>query len=270
MAYCVHKKYFRFEQELHAWQNACNSFINSGQDSWNYDFASNHEYTRSDSEQSVLSQLIFLTLYNHRKHPRQCGGQMADGISISIGENQFLFDVMHNPNRCQPRSQAAFLQKELSFGNIYHTIGNFAPVPRTIVSHNYGPNLQLIHRALNEIWPWTLKFLRDNWCSFPTHVEKTMSFCEYIQWSCQQMYFQPIFDSVYPHNQNNFTSADWNTRFVKLDDAKITPETPLFSFDALYEQNKIEEIDRQIRFLIELRGRYILHLCQQSNHRTDT
>ena len=38
-----------------------------------------------------------------------------------------------------------------------------APVPKTIVSKNYGPNLQHIHKDLNELWPWFLKFLQDNW-----------------------------------------------------------------------------------------------------------
>ena len=89
--------------------------------------------------------------------------KLSDKISISVGNDEvtkdFLFDVMNNPQNGQPYNNSDY---NLLFEDIYHTIGNFAPVPKTIVTKYYGPNLQLLHKDLNELWQWFLKFLKDN------------------------------------------------------------------------------------------------------------
>ncbi|MCJ0550573.1 hypothetical protein MMJ62_05675, partial [Enterococcus cecorum] len=180
----------------------------------------------------------------------------------------FLFDVMHNPGKsfrpCQQASKLNYNNGKMKFEKIYHTIGNFAPVPRTIISKNYGPNLQQIHLQLNELWPWFLKFLKDNWEEFPTEVPKVMIFEEYMVFTCQQMYFSNIFELVYEiYNEN--PNKCWKGIIQKTLECNISKDDTLISFNELLKSENvrnIEELDKRIMFLIELRGRCIMHLLQ--------
>ena len=197
----------------------------------------------------------------------------AYGLSIKVKKNRisktFLFDVMHNSGEsCQPCQQARKLHYnngKMKFEKIYHTIGNFAPVPRTIISKNYGPNLQQIHLQLNELWPWFLKFLKDNWEEFPTEVAEIMTFEEYMVFTCQQMYFSNIFESVYEiYNKN--PNICWEEDIIQpLLGWNISKDDTLISFNELLKSDNvrnIEDLDKRIMFLIELRGRCIMYLLQ--------
>lgn len=194
------------------------------------------------------------------------------GLSIEVKKNDtsktFLFDVMHNPGKsfrpCQQARKLNYNNGEMKFEKIYHTIGNFAPVPRTIISKNYGPNLQQIHLQLNELWPWFLKFLKDNWEEFPTEVAEIMTFEEYMVFTCQQMYFSNIFKSVYDiYNENS--NVCWKCIIQQTLKCNISKDDTLISFNELLKSDNvgnIEELDKMIMFLIELRGRCIMHLLQ--------
>lgn len=243
--------------------------------SWDYNFE-NDSYGDNDGtigyEQTELSKSIFAELFSQNGFPAVL--KPNDGIAISVKNNNvekdFLFDIMHNPNRCQPKQQAKFHNYNkgvLRFETIYHTIGNFAPVPRTIVSKNYGPNLQMIHRYLNELWPWFLKYMNDNWCEWPTKVQELLSFKEYMICSCQQMYYKNIFDEIYgkfTENGNGFKIdlakeiLSWNNQ-IKANSF----DENLISFNGLFEKGNVHEIDNQIGFLIQLRGRCITYLIKK-------
>ena len=165
MCYCNHKKYAKYKNDIPQWEEGCINFLNNA-DAWNYNFEK--EYSKRDCEQSVLSQLIFIKLYKELGNIENAI-MLKDGISICVKkgkkEKSFLFDVMNNPNSCQPHFQAEcknYNNGKMLFGEIYHTIGNFAPIPRTVVTRYFGPSLQGIHLNLNELWPWFLKFLKDN------------------------------------------------------------------------------------------------------------
>lgn len=232
---------------------------------WDYNFE--NEYTTSDWEQSLLSRMIFMNLFEFANESYKCS--IRDNISITIESNEkkvdFLFDVMHNPNENkQPYNQAHLNGiNNLLFEGIYHTIGNFAPVPRTIVSKFYGPNLQMIHLYLNELWPWFLKYLKDNWIEWPTKVHEFMSFKEYIKCSCQHLYYKKIFDDFYgKYNSNYLNKVKWK-EVIKKWNKQIDEDNfddSLISFNDLFAENNIEEIDKQINFLIEARGRCIVNL----------
>lgn len=259
MCYCKHKKYARSKKEMIAWEKGCSEYLKS-ENAWKYSFDS--EYSMVDCEQSVLSQLIFIRLFG--KIIKFTNIEMVEGgRAISIEDKNikkdFLFDIMHNPKSCQPHEQAQlYAYGKLGFEKIYHTIGNMAPVPKTIVSKNYGPNLQHIHKDLNELWPWFLKFLQDNWKEFPTEVDTLMSFREYMTYTCQQIYFTRIFDKVYKlYNEGR----NWEELIYELEREKIEKNDTLISFNNLFkDEESISEMDRRIKFLIELRGKYIIHL----------
>lgn len=259
MTFCNHTKNVRYKNEINEWKDGYSKFLIS-KNSWKYSFE--NEYSKKDCEQSILSQMIFMNLF--MKINGLCEADMyRDGKSININvnglEKQFLFDIMNNPNKGnQPYIQAEYCDyKTIKFKELYHTIGNFAPVPRTIVSKYYGPNLQVIHKDLNELWPWLLKFLQDNWDVFPTKIYEIMSFREYMRYTCQEMYYAKIFDECYTKYQKN---ADWDSIINSIIlGSKILNDDTLITFNDLFDKKNIEEIDNRISFLIELRGRYIIY-----------
>lgn len=275
MTYCVHEKYKHYETEIENWKEGFINFINS-KEPWKYDFKEGNEgYTENTHyEQSILSQLIFAEVFNKQK----LSAEICEcGLSIKVKkdkvEKDFLFDIMHNPkSECQPCQQAVlynYNNGKMNFENMYHCVGNFAPVPRTIIANNYGPRLQQIHEYLNELWPCLLKFMQDNWMCFPTDVSELMSFKEYMKYSCQQMYFEGIFNELYDiYNDTNGKEDDkmWNSILNKLSSSEIDEQDELISFDDLFREGNIKEIDNRIVFLIELRGRFIISLlkpCKQ-------
>lgn len=236
---------------------------------WNYDFEKNNEMTKVHWEQSILSRHIFKELV-------QCWDQtytgeiLSDHRSIALNKGDvrvdFLFDVMHNPNKPhQPYFLAEKTQKQLTFSTIYHTIGNFAPVPRTIITKYYGPNLQMVHRDLNELWCWFLKYMQENWNNWPTKVHEKISFKEYIIYSCQHLYYKDIFDEIYlKYKDVSMDDIDWKKYVIdwnkKIREATFHEE--LLSMNDLFEEKNVEEIDKMINFLIEARGRCILDLLR--------
>ncbi|MGN0484168.1 MAG: hypothetical protein ACI4HI_11515 [Lachnospiraceae bacterium] len=271
MSYCTHEKRKHYKTEIENWKKGYLNFIKS-KEPWKYDFKKGNEgYTeKTDCEQSILSQLIFVEVFNKQKLSAEI---CESGKSIKVGKNKvekiFLFDIMHNPKSgCQPCQQAVLYKYnngKMKFEDMYHCVGNFAPVPRTIIANNYGPRLQQIHEYLNELWPCFLKFMQDNWLCFPTDVSELMSFKEYMKYSCQQMYFEDIFNKLYDiYNDTNDKEYDkmWEKILDILSSAVIDQQDKLISFDDLFRKHNIKEIDNRILFLIELRGRFILSLLK--------
>ena len=277
--YCKHIKGKHYGTEIDDWVDGYFKYLKSTEP-WNYDFENGKEkyLENTDYEQSILSQLIFIEIFKSQK----LSADICEcGLSITVNKGTvkktFLFDVMHNPKRgCQPCQQAIlnnYNGGKMQFENIYHCVGNFAPIPRTIISKNYGPRLQQIHEYLNELWPCLLKFMQDNWMCFPTDIYELMSFKEYMKYSCQQMYYERIFNKLYCiyNASENKTDNRWDKIIRELANIVIDEQDRLRSFDNLLKKSDIEmieEIDKRITFLIELRGRFIIYLLKKHHFTT--
>lgn len=273
MGYCNHTPYKRYRLERPDWEEGYTEFINLTNPSpWEYDFQINGENSKSDYESSFLSLLVFSKLFTRTQNDeKKLKIELyTDYYSINVEKEgksiQFLFDVMNNPKKGhQPHTRAIKSEyiketEELNFNKIYHTIGNFAPIPRTVIAGKKGPKLQFIHNNLNESWTLFLKYLRDNWKIYPTEIHDFFSFEKYMQYSCQHMYYKKLFDSLY--KKQSETPNNWNRLFLDLDNVEIKENDVLISFDELYingNKDEIMDVDSKICFLIELRGRYILH-----------
>lgn len=71
-------------------------------------------------------------------------------------------------------------------------------------------------------------------------------------------YFTRIFDKVY---KLYIEGRNWEELIHELDREKIEKTDTLISFNKLFENKEsILEMDKRIKFLIELRGKYIIHL----------
>ena len=110
--------------------------------------------------------------------------------------------------------------------------------------------------------------MQDNWMCFPTDIYELMSFKDYMKYSCQQMYFESIFNKLYSIYTKNESKTDnmWNEILKELSNTVIAEQDKLISFDDLLKKGdieKIEEIDKRITFLIELRGRFMISLLKK-------
>lgn len=106
---------------------------------WDFDFE--NQKTKSDCEQSFLSRMIFKELFEKMldgNYKYYLDDKIATYINKEDKEKSFLFDVMYNPKEShQPFNNVKKLSKEnnVTFRDIYHSIGNFAPISRTISTH---------------------------------------------------------------------------------------------------------------------------------------
>lgn len=66
------------------------------------------------------------------------------------------------------------------------------------------------------------------------------------------------------YNDTNGKEDDkmWNSILNKLSSSEIDEQDELISFDDLFREGNIKEIDNRIVFLIELRGRFIISLLK--------
>lgn len=183
---------------------------------WNHLFDDEaREYSRSeDCEASVLSKLLFFNLFSIMRDfaldresivlnkrfdfETHCsGGEAKYGQFLPGGEGQqgeilsFHFDIMSNPNCARSSYRIGTMAKDngavpLSFRDVYHTIGNFAPLPWWIPNppgfKAKYENLQAIHNGFAEWWDVLLLYLQQN---MPKH---SMSFRDYLILTCQFFY----------------------------------------------------------------------------------
>lgn len=112
-----------------------------------------------------------------------------------------------------------------------------------------------------------------NWMCFPTDIYELMSFKECMKYSCQQMYYERIFNKLYCiyNASENKTDNIWDKIIRELSNIVIDEQDRLISFDNLLKKSDIEmveEIDKRITFLIELRGRFIIYLLKKHHFTT--
>lgn len=197
-SFCKHIKGKLFDDEIsQTWNEGYRNFLFSDQP-YLYDFS--HEETNHDYECSYLSIVIFWNLAQKKEKYKKSdiiidqkeyrGGRTKYD---SKGEgNWYYYDVMHNATVDKNRKGklATKLGEKsvirLQWEKVYHTIGNFSPVP-------YAKNRQInfIHHDMNEWWEPTLKFMKDYWGDWE------ISFDEYIKMTIQQMYYKCNFEEIY-------------------------------------------------------------------------
>jgi len=231
---------------------------------WKYDFK--EEFPKSlDSEASWLSQFIFKKLFEYKFEMYIEG---ISKISMKMDDSiKFSFDLMNNPKpssrdfyrigsnaekRCPPLFEV--------WKAISHTIGNFTPIPN--LKEN-GRHLQQIHRDKNERWDFLLDYCRKNWKRYS--CSSKISYNEYMKLTCQQIYFQEIYDDLFEKKLNNRKLEEihaqeyyeWIEEWNKMIDKKN--DLTLLSFgEKSTEMKDIEDIVKIICILIQVRSHMIL------------
>ena len=210
---------------------------------WEYDFDDNKEFTIKDYEHSPLAMIILGNVismnlgkdfYYEINRGRIDLKRNKDSSSCRI-----LFDIMNNSKynvgkKCEYK---------------YRRIGNFAPLPGTQLKRS----LQCIHRDKNERWDYMLPYLRENWVKI-NNIPGCEDFKNYMKVSCQQMYFQEVFNCI-----NQIKDID------KCDLSKLWHSMNAI-VDGLDEDAEIIKLDntKLINELIELRGRIIFNRFKTS------
>ena len=265
--YCEHTPYQSYKKSQQPWEQGYEGYIKKNQ--WFYNFE--NEDTVSDCEQSFLSQMIFGNLLKSQGYFDFTVDRRTIFVYRSDNEKiKFYFDVMNNPKGDHELGRKAKAKKDceeiwVKWYNIYHTIGNFTPIPWPLIPCPNNPqntfNLQKKHNWLNERWDKMLKYCRENWDTWDKNVID-ISFDEYIKRTCQHLYFEDIFvdfKKEYGNKLDKITSEEWE-ELVRSWNDKIDEDK---CKEILTFEGDIKEIADKIVFLIEARGRCIISLLGQ-------
>ncbi|PHU34228.1 hypothetical protein [Pseudobutyrivibrio ruminis] len=234
MTYCKHTPRHRYKEERvdNGWDDKAESFIKKGE--WNYNFE--NEASVSDCEQSFLCRYVFAKLMGFSTNDIA-----ANGIDI---DGKYHFDVMNH------------VLNGDDYAN-YHSIGNFAPIPRDGLPYKNleRAHIQLIHRWFGENWDEMLIHMKS-------HMEREL-FNNYMITTCQQLYYQEIFDSFY-EKCKTLEKIDWKiygeinwTTEVNIWNKRIKDE----NLNIISLKNDPDKRSK-IEFLIEARGRCILNFLR--------
>ena len=143
---------------------------------------------------------------------------------------------------------------------LYHTIGNFTPVPWPIMK--YGSiNMQDIHKGLDERWDLFLKLCQSEWTYFKKY-SIYIDFQSYIKLTCQEIYFVEIYDL-------------FNDKFGTQSIGDLSNEELLSWYDAISTidlsnkkivtfGNDLTNDVRNINRLITIRGRLMIALAKKN------
>ena len=248
---------------------------------WAHNFEKEGEQKGVGYEAYYLSQMVFWHLLQYNSVIKtNCSVEQCvyckNKMVLSKGI-EFHFDVMHNPKTSHCRGMLA---SEKAFGEwkkwteLYHTIGNFTPIPwitkltrkkfdseHSIVVEKI--NLQRVHLHLDERWDYLLKYLKEHWALWKTN--DSISFEDYMRFTCQQIYFHTIFSELYQDykaakdKDEFFTQMNWTSKVDEWN-REISSDSPIVDLDSV----NIVETVKKINFLIEARGHCILALLSSS------
>ena len=169
----------------------------------------------------------------------------------------FHFDIMNNPSiKGKKYSCGLFKELDAELGEnvkaIYHTIGNMTPIPWFPLAGGSYIDGQKLHKSLDERWDLYLQVLKSNWKKWNPDP-KGLSFERYMILTCQQVYYEEIYEDISKEGANTKnitvdTIRRWNDR--------ITPDSKLISFsDPREDINKIISIIKMrcsiIRIMLE-------------------
>ncbi len=195
MAYCEvirKKQYEKYEmiRRRNNWDEQVLRYINDSK-SWDYSFE--NEFSISDCEQSFLSRAVFAILMGVPLNK-----VVANVIYILDDSVYWYFDVMHNPkidkndqNRLASKLGLDSVER-YKWEKIYHTIGNFSPIPWPKEKWFSGRHLQWYHaKPCHENWSIFLSDLQNHWGEMKEY--KTINFKEYIKRTYQHLYCEEVF-----------------------------------------------------------------------------
>lgn len=225
--------------------NGLHEFLEAGE--WLYDFSEESSPSEKDCEAAYLSQYFFYELMhiiaddgvlsNDEHHRKIC--VELDDVNKS---QEFHFDVMNNPKinrRIFSKNIKEKCSKEwANWFAIYHTIGNFTPIPWP---RNVKRHLQLKHSHLDERWDLFLHYLR---CEWSEDWEVGISFFQYMQLTCQEVYYQQVYDELHKLLKSE--------NLAKLDDQVLLKWYEELKENEWYE--KLEESGRLISFGEDTKG----------------
>lgn len=238
-------------------------------DGWLYDFSKESAPNNKDCEAAYLSQCFFYELMHTLAADEVLSNcKQLRKICVKLNDvnksQEFHFDVMNNPKinrRIFSKNIMEKCSKEwANWFAIYHTIGNFTPIPWP---RNVKPHLQLKHSLLDERWDLFLHYLR---CEWSKDWEVGISFFQYMQLTCQEIYYQKVYDE--------FHDLLKSKNLAKLDDQVLLKWYEKLKENEWYE--KLEESGRLISFgedakedveriinLISYRGLLMMALVRQ-------
>lgn len=161
-------------------------------------------------ESSYLCHGIWTILMDNKSNNRHPYSDNYFVWSDNLNKNEqdkliFHFDIMNNPKKSKRNIYSCGLFKNCDeeirkeVENIYHTIGNMAPIPWFKVIGNQYINGQTLHKSLDERWDLFLHTLHASWEEWNTK-ESNMSFETYMILSCQQPYYKKIYEEVIKKN----------------------------------------------------------------------
>lgn len=233
---------------------------------WLYDFKNeNLQPKKQDIEARYLSQYFFCKLIE--TIDSNFSVEITDSTYMYLVKNKqkiiFHFDVMNNPKEAHAfgKNVKKICKAEWDEWNqIYHTIGNFTPVPWPNLQYG-NINMQDIHKALDERWDLFLKVCQNEWSIFEEHGIY-IDFQMYMKLTCQHIYFQEIYELF----EEQFGDCDINeiTYEELLNwhdslDAIVLKSEQIISFG----QNLNTDV-KTINRLISLRGKLMMALVSRS------
>lgn len=249
-----------------------NKFINEA--SWNHSFE-NEFPCYLGSEASALSQMLFARLlgeaFDH--------ADMNYTSKMEVGEVKMSLDIMNNPNpskrdfyRLGSRAKRFEIVRLNEWVNIKYTIGNFTPIPNSNGNKRMR-HLQMIHNNQNERWDFLLKYLKDNWNNYSS--ELFPEFADYMIKTAQHIYFEKIFMDLQNKLENRDINQVRDDEWLKwveewndiLKDKNNDLKLHCFGIKTTEEEN-IDDIIRDICWLIEIRGRLIMALLKANSKKS--
>ena len=246
-------------------EQGLNRFLDKGD--WLYNFENeNPQPKKQDIEARYLSQYFFSKLI--QSIDERFKVEITDSTYMYLicngKETMFHFDVMNNPKEShafgKTIKKVSIDEWEKWRNELYHTIGNFTPVPWPIMK--YGSiNMQDIHKGLDERWDLFLKLCQSEWTYFKKY-SIYIDFQSYIKLTCQEIYFVEIYDL-------------FNDKFGTQSIGDLSNEELLSWYDAISTidlsnkkivtfGNDLSNDVRNINRLITIRGRLMMALVKKN------
>ncbi len=167
----------------------------------------------------------------------------------------FHFDIMNNPCKYGKGIYSCGLfricgeEKRKEVKNIYHSIGNMAPVPWFKLSGNSYINIQNLHKSVDERWDILLLVLKKNWKEWNKNCGLT--FERYMILTCQQPYYEEVYNKV-SEKEIDKISLDNINEWNKM----ITENSTIITFNPEKDENSDVSINKMIN-IIKIRCKMI-------------
>lgn len=150
----------------------------------------------------------------------------------------FHFDIMNNPKKSSCGLASCSDENDIKkWQQIYHSIGNMAPIPWFEITGKHFINCQTLHKSLDERWDLFLNTLEKNWSIW--NSKKSFTFKSYMLLTCQHIYYTDIYNDF----KNNIKKIENIDDIKVLEDwgKKINSESQLLSFPK-YEEYQDKSI----------------------------